>query len=209
MKKFFLWLTLWGITFGYIEAAIVIYIREIYYPNGFQFPVILAENHVALVEIIREAMTLIILWMTAQLTRRTFHGKLAFFMFLFGVWDIVYYIVLKIFLGWPDSLATWDILFLLPFPWVGPVWAPVVVSIALISVSILVLTHHEKSGPLSIPNWAWVVEIVCGIVIIISFLIPGQAVIHETVPTHYPWYLFWSAYLTAITVFLRVYFGKK
>lgn len=209
MKKFFLWLTLWGITFGYIEAAIVIYIREIYYPNGFQFPVILAENHVALVEIIREAMTLIILWMTAQLTRRTFHGKLAVFMFLFGVWDIVYYIVLKIFLGWPDSLATWDILFLLPFPWVGPVWAPVVVSIALISVSILVLTHHEKSGPLSIPNWAWVVEIVCGIVIIISFLIPGQAVIHETVPTHYPWYLFWSAYLTAITVFLRVYFGKK
>ena len=50
---------------------------------------------------------------------RTAVGKFAFFLFLFGVWDIFYYIWLKVFLHWPASLLTWDVLFLIPVPWVA------------------------------------------------------------------------------------------
>jgi hypothetical protein len=50
----------------------------------------------------------------------------------FGVWDIIYYLGLHVITGWPPSLVTWDVLFLLPATWVGPIWAPVAVSLALI-----------------------------------------------------------------------------
>ena len=117
LKKRLFWLAVWGVAFGYIEAAVVIYLRRIYYPDGFAFPVVIIEPGIAVVELIREAVTLMFMWAVAALTYRTFQGRVAVYMILFGIWDIFYYIFLKILLNWPGSLATWDILFLLPLPW--------------------------------------------------------------------------------------------
>ena len=61
-----------------------------------------------------------------------FRQWLAGFMISFGVWDIFYYVFLRLLIGWPESLMTWDLLFLLPVPWVGPVIAPVLVSLSMI-----------------------------------------------------------------------------
>jgi len=201
LKKRLFWLAVWGVAFGYIEAAVVIYLRRIYYPDGFAFPVVIIEPGIAVVELIREAVTLMFMWAVAALTYRTFQGRVAVYMILFGIWDIFYYIFLKILLNWPGSLATWDILFLLPLPWVGPVWAPLLVSMGLIYAGIVILWRDKKGTPMILDKRFWMLEITAGAVIVLSFLIPGQAVLKEAVPTHFPWYLFLAGYLTGIGVF--------
>ena len=111
-------------------------------------------------------------------------------MIVFGVWDIFYYLFLKLFLDWPASFATWDILFLLPYPWVGPVWPPVVVSLGLIYAGYSILDEHFKGRDIIIFPKDWLQLLLSALVIIISFLIPGKSVIDQTVPQHYPWYIF-------------------
>ena len=122
LKQFF-WLMAWGVAFAYIEASVVVYLRKIYYPEGFAFPVVIAQNSIIIVEVFRELATLVILWATAALAYTRVQSRLGAFMVLFGIWDIFYYLFLKLVLNWPQGLESWDILFLFPLPWVGPVWA--------------------------------------------------------------------------------------
>jgi hypothetical protein len=84
------------------------------------------------VELVREAATLVMLLTIGMLAGRTWHTRLAYAAIAFGVWDIFYYVFLRIICGWPRSLFDWDILFLLPLPWWGPVVAPA--SIALLMI---------------------------------------------------------------------------
>jgi hypothetical protein len=184
------WLVCWGIAFAYIEASIVVYLRKLYYPAGFSFPVVLIEPDTAAVELVREVVTLGFMWAVAELTYRSFQCRLAVFMFLFGVWDIFYYVFLKVILNWPASLAEWDILFLVPLPWVGPVWAPVAVSTGMIWAGVVILARNEQERPLDLNRRFMLLEVAAGFTIIVSFLIPGRAVIDQTIPEHFPWYLF-------------------
>ena len=190
LRRKLFWLVCWGVAFGYIEASIVVYLRRIYYPAGFSFPAVIIGPDIAAVEMIREITTLVFMWAAAELSCRSFQCRLAVFMFLFGVWDIFYYVSLKAILNWPTSLTDWDILFLVPLPWVGPVWAPVVVSVGLIWAGIAILIRNERGEPLDLGTGFMLLEAAAGAIIIFSFFIPGQAVIRQTVPHHFPWYLF-------------------
>ena len=201
LKRRLFWLVCWGVAFAYIEASIVVYLREIYYPAGFSFPAILIEPDIAAVELIREVITLGFMWVVAELTYRSFQCRLAVFMFLFGIWDIFYYMFLKAILNWPASMAEWDILFLVPLPWVGPVWAPVAVSAGMIWAGTMILIRNEQERPLNLAPGFMLLEVVAGLIIIISFIIPGQAVIHQTVPHHFPWYLFVVGFGTGLGAF--------
>ena len=145
MKKQLLWLGLWGISFGMIEAAVVIYLRKIYYPAEFHFPPVPFGDCLFKVELAREAATLLILWAAAELSTKKLLTKFAVFMLLFGLWDIFYYVFLKTFLNWPESFLTWDILFMIPWVWAGPVLAPILVSLGLISAGIMILHSKEKN----------------------------------------------------------------
>lgn len=189
-KRRLFWLVVWGIAFAYIEASVVVYLRKIYYPAGFSFPAVLIDPGIARVELVREIITLIFMWAVAELTYRSFQCRLAVFMLLFGIWDIFYYVFLKMILNWPGGLNDWDILFLVPLPWVGPVWAPVLVSMGMIWAGIIIINRHEQGRPLDLPWRFMLFEVAAGLVIILSFLIPGWAVIEQTVPHHFPWYLF-------------------
>ena len=201
MKSKLLWLFIWGITFGYIEASIVVYLRELYYPNGFNFPVIIADTSIALTEIARELVTLILMFATARLVYDDFKRRFAAYIIIFGVWDIFYYIFLKIVLSWPESLFTWDILFLIPYPWVGPVWAPVLVSVGLILAGTIIINIVEDGKTIQLDKRFWILEIICGSLIIVSFLIPGKAVIDQSIPDHYPWYIFFLGFSAGILLF--------
>ena len=201
LKRKLLWLTVWGTAFAYIEASIVVYLRKIYYPAGFSFPAVLLEPDIAAVEMIREITTLVFMWAMAELSYRSFQCRLAVFMFLFGIWDIFYYVFLKAILDWPASLADWDILFLVPLPWVGPVWAPVVVSVGMIWAGTTILIRNEQGKPLDLGLGFMLLEVAAGMIIIVSFIIPGQAVIRETVPQHFPWYIFLAGFGTGLGVF--------
>ena len=117
---------------GFLEAAVVVYLREILYPGGFSFPLSPVPASLALTEIFREVATLVMLVSIGILAGRKFSTGFAWFIYSFAIWDIFYYIFLKAVLGWPESLMTWDVLFLIPTTWTGPVLTPVLVSLTMI-----------------------------------------------------------------------------
>jgi hypothetical protein len=129
----------WWIVAGYavamawVEAAVVYYLRtmlhriEPHQPNP--LPMI---GELGPAEMVREAATLIMLLAVGMLAGRGWRDRLGFAAMAFGIWDIFYYVFLKALCGWPHSVFDWDILFLLPLPWWGPVLAPVLISVLMI-----------------------------------------------------------------------------
>ena len=124
---------------AYLESAVVVYLREIYYPNGFSFPLQEITPFILIIEIGREIATIIMLFAVSYFMSKNKRELFAFFSFNFGMWDIWYYIWLKLLLDWPQSLLTWDVLFLIPVPWIAPVLAPILVSVSLIIASLIIL----------------------------------------------------------------------
>lgn len=142
------YLSLFSISLGYLEAAVVIYLRIQYCPNGFYFPFNNAvPSNVLLIEIFRELSTIAILLFVAILSTKKFIERFGNFLFIFALWDIFYYIFLKIILGWPASFSDKDILFLIPVPWIAPVLAPIIVSVTFIilSMSIYNLSYKDPT----------------------------------------------------------------
>jgi hypothetical protein len=202
LNKQLFWLLVWGMVFAYMEASVVVYLRKIYYPDGFAFPIVIAEIPMAVTEMLRELSTLIIMWATVSLAYERLQSKLAAYLVIFGIWDIFYYLFLKLLLDWPESPSTWDILFLIPLPWAGPVWAPVAVSLGIIYAGVAILRQNDRGRFFCFGKKFIVTELIAGLVIIISFQIPGYSVITQSIPTHFPWYLFWTGLVTGFVALL-------
>jgi hypothetical protein len=137
---------MFAIAMGYVEAAVVVYLRRLYYPHGFSFPLSGIDTSIVGVEVLRELATIVMLGSVGVIAGRTRAQRFAYFIYAFGVWDIVYYAGLKATLGWPPSLLTWDILFLFPVPWVGPVLAPTLVAATMIAFGTLIVRAEERGG---------------------------------------------------------------
>ena len=167
-RKLFL-LFLFSIAMGFMESAIVIYLRELYYPNGFNFPLTIIPPNIAIVEILREAATLVMLVTIGLLVGRNAFEKLTYFLFCFAVWDLFYYVFLKLFLDWPESMFTWDILFLIPVPWIGPVLAPCLLSLTMILLTVTMMRHHKKEPTIKLRRKEWLLFISGTLVVIFSF----------------------------------------
>jgi len=204
-------IALFSIAMGYLETSVVVYLRVIYYPKGFCFPIAPINNGIAFTEILREAATIIMLYTIGYISGRNRPERFAWFIYCFGIWDIFYYVFLKALLNWPETLFTWDILFLIPVPWIGPVLAPCLVSLLLIVLALFIIyfTEMGKNAKLK-PAEKWLLLIGC-LVIIFSFIrdylmVAGangnspksiatdkQALFCEManyVPQNYPWWLF-------------------
>ena len=144
MKRTIIWLTVFSIAMGLLETAVVIYLRRMFYPNGFGFPLVPVDAQLALVEFCREAATIIRLVGVGAMIGKDPSQRFAFFIYAFGIWDIFYYVFLKAFLDWPESFFSWDILFLIPVPWVGPVIAPIMVSLTMIALAGAIIYFSES-----------------------------------------------------------------
>lgn len=191
---------------AYLESAVVVYLRLLYYPEGFRFPLTEIPLNILLVEIGREAATILMLWTVARMLGRNGREVFAWFCFNFGVWDIWYYIWLKVLLNWPASLLEWDILFLIPLPWVGPVLAPVLISLALITAGVLILRMERTGRPVRLRRLDWTIEIIAGLIIIFSFLTNLGALENQQRPDHYHWWIFMLGFIPGLLLFLyRVY----
>jgi hypothetical protein len=138
------WLTFFSIAMGYLETSVVVYLRKLYYPNGFGFPLVAVSPDIAITEFWREAATIIMLAGAGIMAGKNPMQRFVFFLYSFAIWDIFYYVFLYVLLGWPQSLLTWDILFLIPVPWVGPVLCPVLVSLTMIMLMSVTLYGQSK-----------------------------------------------------------------
>ena len=204
-----LWVAFFAIWMAYLESAVVVYLRALYYPEGFHFPLKFIPTRIGLVEIGREAATLFMLLGIAFLAGRKAWTRLAFFMFSFGMWDIWYYIWLKVFLDWPESLLTWDILFLIPVPWVGPVLAPVLVSVSLIFGAIVVLRMDAGGVDFHLTRTEWIGLVGAALVIFITFILETPAILDLQIPHTYHWELFILGELLGLAVLLKALKRQK
>ena len=213
------WLVLFSIAMGFLEAAVVVYLRAIYYKEGFQFPLTEMEPILALTELFRELATLVMLLGVAVMAGRTANQRFPFFLIAFAIWDIFYYVFLKLLLDWPDSLYTWDILFLLPVPWVGPVLSPCLISMTMIALGAAILDREWKNLPASLNLMEWILIFSGSAIAFLSWTLDyftfGDAAVSVEksvqyfttyVPQSYNWWLFGFAealLMFSIFVFLR------
>ncbi len=184
------WLMAYAVAMAYLESSVVVYLRLIYYPHGFDFPLRLIEPWVGAIEVGREAATLVMLAAVAWLSGSDRGERVLHCCFAFGVWDFFYYAWLWVFLRWPSSLLTGDILFLIPVPWVAPVLAPVVVSLLLIACSLLMLRLRAGGVRLSFSMWHWGLAVGGGVTVLASFMLDAGAVLAGEMPPPFRWWLF-------------------
>ncbi|MDE3181699.1 MAG: hypothetical protein KGM47_18795, partial [Acidobacteriota bacterium] len=212
-------LLLFGVSFGFIEAAVVVYLRQLTQPEQAEtelgrssqalFPTLTMRQvqaspnlwRILKIELAREAATLIMLAAIAIAIGRSFTGSAGAFVAAFGVWDLSFYGFLKVFIHWPASLLTWDLLFLVPAPWSGPVLAPVIVSISMIFAGFFVLWSESRGKPLAPARLHWLGALIGGLIIILSFVWNYSTVLAGGVPRDFPWMIFGAGELLAMGTF--------
>ena len=175
MKRFLPWkstlvvVLVFSIAMGLLESAVVVYLHEIFFPNGFNFPINQIHGKIVAIEVYREFATLIMLLSIGILAGKNRLQKFAYFIFSFAVWDIFYYVFLRLFIHWPDSLFTWDILFLIPVFWVAPVICPLIASITMILLALIIIRCSNIDRTFSIPSLSWRILIAGSIILVLSF----------------------------------------
>jgi hypothetical protein len=163
-------ITVFAIAMALFESAVVIYLREIMYPDGFQFPLAPIHPHLVLTEILREASTMVMLICIGLLAARSFSLRFAWFVYSFAIWDIFYYVFLWLLLGWPESLMTWDILFLIPVTWTGPVITPLIITVLMLILSLSILFNGAKEKNTRLRPLDWAGLIAGSLIVVIAFI---------------------------------------
>ena len=170
MMRTFLWITFFATAMAFLESAVVVYLRELYYPGGFDFPLRAIDPDLAVTEIIREAATLIMLLSVAMLASRRRGEAVAWFIYAFAVWDIFYYVFLWLILGWPSSLLTWDLLFLIPVAWTGPVLAPVINSLTMIMMALPVICFSRHGLRVGFKVYEWLLIVAGSLLTLAAYM---------------------------------------
>lgn len=201
--------TIFSIAMGFLETAVVVYLRKIYYPEGFSFPLKTMSGDIIITELLREAATIVMLLYMGILSAKTLIHRFAFFLLSFAIWDIFYYVFLKLLLNWPDSLFEWDILFLIPLPWLGPVLAPCLISATMILLALFILL---SKADVKLNRLDWIVLIWVSLLYIYVFikdqfhLLSGQESVSDISLVYVPHQFDWIFFMVPFMLFM-VWFG--
>jgi hypothetical protein len=146
ISKRFLWVSAYAIAMALLEAVVVVYIREL---------LTVSADHVVLgpyvrMEMAREAATLVMLIAVGWLAGRQRIERWAYGLFAFGLWDVFYYAWLRVLTGWPATLLDWDVLFLIPLRWWGPVVSPMLIAVLICLVAVLAMMRTARGQQLAI-----------------------------------------------------------
>jgi hypothetical protein len=145
MKRFGWWgITVYAIAMAFVEAACVVTLKRLYFPEGWHPPFHDIPAEGLGLEQAREIATLVMIAAVAALGRPPWREALARALWIFGLWDLGYYAALAILTGFPLSLADLDVVFLVPHAWVLPVWVPMVVSTACLAIALRL--HQRTAG---------------------------------------------------------------
>ena len=193
---------IFGVALGYFEAAVVVYLKRLELLGELAVGQRPLDNELILVEVIREVASLILLAAVAWGMGRTRGERLGHFALAFGLWDIFYYVFLRLTIGWPERLLDWDILFLIPAPWYGPVLTPILVSLLLIFGGWGVVVGERFGVRLRMTRVPFSILVVGCSLILASFLWNAQ--VRVPFPDTFPWWLFWTGWVPAAAVTVLV-----
>jgi hypothetical protein len=175
---------------------VVIHLRSVYYPGHplELFPLSLLSQRDLSIELVREAATVVMILSVALLSQRGFIRVFAAFVYVFGLWDIFYYAWLKLMIGWPVGLLDWDILFLIPWPWLGPWFTPALIALLFVLWGGRVLGSPREHHLLLIPGLAFLLGTALALA---AFLLPaypllagGEAAFQSFTPQNFQWFLY-------------------
>ena len=213
------WLTVvvFAVAMAWVESAVVFYLRtmigriEPHQPNPMPEFAGLAGA-----ELVREAATLVMLFTVGVLAGRSWRSRFGYMAVAFGVWDIFYYIFLKVLCGWPKSLLDWDVLFLIPLPWWGPVLAPVLIALLMI-VWGTVSQFERATAPVLSNKRVWGVAVIGIGLALFAFMADairvagqGEEAVRNVLPETFNWPLFIVALcLMAMSVAQQLWQLKK
>ncbi len=188
----------YAIGMAWVESAVVVYLRVLIgRVDPYQADPLPHSVGLGGIEVGREVATLLMLWTVGWLAGRTWRGRAGYSLVAFGVWDIFYYVFLVPMTGWPTSLLDWDILFLIPLPWWGPVLAPVLISVLLILGGTLAAAGEQFQRPVWPKWWAWLLNLAGVGLALYTFMaeairaLPGgEAAVRQALPVSFNWPLF-------------------
>lgn len=211
------WITIFAIAMGFLETAVVVYVRKLYYPTGFNFPLHgIIEPSIYNIELVREFATIVMLIAIGVLASKKLSERFAYFLYAFAVWDIFYYVFLKVILNWPQSFFTWDLLFLIPIPWIGPVLAPVLCTILMIIVALVIINFQDKEIKVKFDKTEITLAVLGVILVLYTWLYDyGKLMLASQstanfIPTQYNWTIFIIGFILAsIAIKLFYYRNKK
>jgi hypothetical protein len=189
-----------AIAMAWVEAASVFYIRALVDRiEPYQANPLPIHGALGNVELWREASTLVMIATVGLLAGRTWRRRVGYAALAFGAWDIFYYVFLRVISGWPRTLLDWDILFLLPLPWWGPVLAPVSIALVLILWGTLATQSNDAATG---ARWTWALGWIGIVLALAVFMIDawralphGRDAVLRVLPTRFNWPLFWVALL--------------
>lgn len=190
-----------GVTMAVFEASVVVYLRRLWDLGEIDIVNASLKSRLILTEVLREAASLGMIASVAVLGGRRGVERLAHAAIIFGTWDILYYVLLNLLIGWPASLFEWDVLFLIPRPWIGPVLAPVLVSLALIASGLAVVSGEARGRPLRPRILEWLAGLVGGGIVIGSFVIVDVPPTRTAIPEGFSWPLFLLGLALAVCAF--------
>ena len=198
---------------AYLESAVVVYLRGMYGIEDLLSDINFTIDKYTFIEIGREAATVVMLLMISVIAGNGRQKKMGYFFLSFGIWDIFYYIWLYVFIQWPKSLLEWDVLFLIPLPWWGPVLSPILISVLLIVIGYLLITEKKYV----ITKMDWTVILLSILVLLFTFvedsiktILNGNGDITSVRPQTFNWILYGIAYATwTITCFKIFISGAK
>ena len=174
MREKVIFLAVFAAAMAYVEAAVVIYLRALI-GAGPLFPMKELPPALLAVEIAREGATLVMLLCAASLSARGGARRLGAFLLAFAVWDIFYYLWLYVSIGWPAGVTDWDILFLIPLPWVGPVWSVLLICAGMIAFSALFLRAPEDA-PFAPGPSGWAAGMLGTVTVIATYILEWKKI---------------------------------
>jgi len=199
MRNTLLLLTAYSLAMALLEAAVVVYMRELYYPENPKelFPLHFLLSYDPRLELSREISTIVMIITVALLAeRRNLTRKFAAFVFIFGVWDLFYYVWLKVLMDWPRTWLEWDVLFLIPMIWLGPWICPALIATLFMVWGTFALTTSREVAFSTASLSVFGVGAIIGLY---SFMQPAlgmeksELVRYE--PGYFAWWLFWLSFI--------------
>jgi hypothetical protein len=167
-------LVAFSVSMAFVEAAVVVYLREII-GGGPVFPMKEISPQLVAVEVLREAATILMLVSVAFLSFGGEARRMGAFLLLFAVWDIFYYVWLSVTIGWPGGIADWDVLFLIPLPWVGPVWSVLLICAGMIAFSVPFLRAPEEAR-FAPGLWGWASGVAGTLTIVATYILEWKKI---------------------------------